>query len=71
MSKKMIIGIAAGVAAASIIGLLYKRGTLQPLMDKIEDLTDAIKKGRKSNNHPDPTNYIPRGEQKNVSKTLS
>ena len=71
MSKKLIIGVAAGVAAATILAVLYKRGTLQPLMDKMEDLTDAMSERFTSSNHPDAPNYIPRGEQKNVAPSRS
>ena len=38
MNKKLIVGLAAGVAAAGVIGVLYRKGTLQPLMNKIDDL---------------------------------
>ncbi|MBF0693686.1 MAG: hypothetical protein IR153_01350 [Flavobacterium sp.] len=70
MNKKLIVGLAAGVAAAGVIGVLYRKGTLQPLMTKIDDLCDALSDKFKSDCHPSAPNYIPSGEQKNVSKSI-
>jgi hypothetical protein len=43
-NKKLIIGIAAGVAALAVIGIIAKRkGYLDGVMDKAEELGSDIK----------------------------
>jgi hypothetical protein len=43
-NKKMILGIAAGVAALAVVGLICKRkGYLDTWCDKADELTDDLK----------------------------
>jgi len=66
MSKNLIIGIAAGVAAVVVIGVIIKKTSLlDSLMDKICDLSDTVEEKL-----GDYDELIPKGEGKNVSKNL-
>ncbi|NDI98784.1 hypothetical protein GWA97_06820 [Flavobacterium sp. LaA7.5] len=43
-NTKVIVGIAAGVAALAIVGILLKRkGHLDGLSEKVDDLTHSLK----------------------------
>ena len=67
MSKNLIIGIATGVAAVVVIGIIVKKtGILDSLLDKISDLSDSVE-----DRFSDFEDLIPKGEGKNVSKTLT
>ncbi|HEX9978989.1 MAG TPA: hypothetical protein VGB50_00320 [Flavobacterium sp.] len=71
MSKKLIIGVAAGVAACVVVGLLSKRtGLLDSLMGKLRKLNDTV-----DNQFPDfdeigMNDTIPRGEDKNITRPM-
>jgi ABC-type transporter MlaC component len=44
MTKKMILGIAAGVAALAVVGVICKRkGYLDTWCDKADELSDDLK----------------------------
>jgi len=65
MSKNLIIGIATGVAAVVVIGIIVKKtGILDSLLEKISDLTDTVEE-----KFSDFEDLIPKGERSNISKT--
>lgn len=72
MSKKLIIGIAAGVAVCVVAGLLAKKnGALDGLLEKIKDLANAV-----DDKYSNPEKFgmddtIPKGEDTNVAKSPS
>ena len=68
-AKKVIIGIAAGVAAAAIARLILKKtGNWDSICDKSSDLEDKwLHKGNKKRERESLSN-IPKGEEKNVKK---
>lgn len=68
-AKKIIIGIAAGVAAAAITRLiLQKTGHWQSVCDKTSDLEDKwLHKGYKKRERESLSN-LPKGEAKNVTQ---
>ncbi len=66
MSKNLIIGIAAGVAAVVVIAAIVKKTSLlDALMEKIFDLGDAVE-----DRLSDYGELIPKGEDKNISTNL-
>ena len=68
MSKKVILGIAAGVAACVVVGLLSKKtGALDSLMGKIRRLKDTVDRKFPDFEEVGMQDLIPRGEDKNVS----
>lgn len=68
-AKKIIIGIAAGVAAAALTRLiLQKTGHWNSVCDKASDLEDKwLHKGNKKR-ESDSLNNLPKGESKNVKE---
>ncbi len=65
MSKNLIIGIATGVAAVVVIGIIVKKtGILDSLLDKISDLSDTVEE-----KFSDFEDLIPKGERTNISKS--
>ena len=66
MSKNLIIGIAAGVAAVVVIGIIVKKtDILDTLLGKISDLSDTVEE-----KFGDFGDLIPKGEERNVSENL-
>ena len=66
----MMIGIAAGVAACVVIGLISKRtGILDSLIDKIKDLRNTVEDKLAEN--AGMQDIIPKGEEKNVASNLA
>ena len=68
-TKKVIIGIAAGIAAAALTRLILKKtGQWDSVCDKAYDLEDKwLHKGDKKREHESLSN-LPKGEEKNVTK---
>ena len=68
-AKKIIIGIAAGVAAAVVTKIiLEKTGKWDSICDKASDLEDKwLHKGSRKRESESLSN-IPKGEQKNVKE---
>ncbi len=70
MNKNLIVGIAAGVAALAVAGIIARRnGALETLLGKIRELADSME-------HFDFDRFgmedvIPKGEDRNVSKKLT
>ena len=70
MNKNLIVGIAAGAAALAVASLIARRtGTLDAILDKIHDLADSMQ--RFDFDKYGMGDVIPKGEDKNVSKSLS
>jgi uncharacterized protein YfaA (DUF2138 family) len=69
-TKKIIIGIAAGVAAAAITRLILKKtGNWDSICDRVSDLEDKwLHKGDRKR-ESDSLSNLPKGEAKNVTKT--
>lgn len=69
-AKKILIGVAAGVAAAVIAKLiLEKSGKWDSVCEKASDLEDKwLHKGNKKR-EKDSLSNLPKGEAKNVSKS--
>ena len=68
-AKKIVIGIAAGVAAAAITRLILKKtGHWDSVCDKAADLEDKwLHKGFKKRENESLSN-LPKGESKNVKE---
>ncbi|MFC6096257.1 hypothetical protein ACFPVY_06320 [Flavobacterium qiangtangense] len=68
-AKKIVIGIAAGVAAAAITRLILKKtGHWDSVCDKAADLEDKwLHKGNKKR-ESDSLSNLPKGESKNVKE---
>jgi hypothetical protein len=71
MNRNVVLGIAAGIAAVVVIGVIAKKtGVLDSLMGKIKDLADDVEDKfsdlnlEKFGMH----DVIPKGEDKNVTK---
>jgi hypothetical protein len=72
MSKNLILGIAAGAAAVAVVGLILKRtGVLDNLISRIGHLADEIEDRFADLESFGMHDVIPKGEDKNVSKTLT
>ena len=72
MSKKLIVGIATGVAAVVIIGVIAKRtGLLNTILDKISGLADTVEDKFNDFEKIGMHDLIPKGEDKNVSKSVA
>lgn len=72
-AKKIILGITAGVAAAAITTIVLKKmGLWDEVCDRTADFKDKVlnNANHKENLHVKETlNTIPKGEEKNVTKT--
>lgn len=71
MNRNVAIGIAAGVAAVVVIGIIAKKtGVLDSLMDRIRDFADDVEDKFADLNLEKFGMYdtIPKGEDKNVTK---
>jgi hypothetical protein len=71
MTKNVLLGIAAGVAAVSIAVLINRRpDAFEYLLESIEDLSRKLEDKFSDFEKYDLNDVIPRGEDKNVSETL-
>jgi hypothetical protein len=71
MNRNVAIGIAAGVAAVVVIGIIAKKsGVLDSLMSKIRGIADEIEDKFSDMNLEKfgMNDTIPKGEDKNVTK---
>lgn len=69
-AKKVIIGIAAGLAAAAITRLiLQKTGHWKSVCDTASDLEDKLLHKGNRKRESDSLSNLPKGEEKNVTKT--
>lgn len=72
MSKNLILGIATGVAAVVVIGIIVKKtGILDSLVAKIGDLADEVEDRFADLDKFGMHDVIPKGEDSNVSKKLT
>jgi hypothetical protein len=71
MNRNVVLGIAAGVAAVVVIGVIAKKtGVLDSLMSKIKDLANDVEDKFADLNLEKfgMQDVIPKGEDKNVTK---
>ncbi len=69
MSKNLIIGIATGVAAAVVIGVIAKRsGSLDRVLRKFNRLADNLEDRLAYLDSLQLDDVIPKGEGKNIRK---
>lgn len=69
MSKNLIIGIATGVAAAAVLGVIAKRnGSLDRLLRRVNKLADNLEDRIAYLDSLQLDDVIPKGEAKNIRK---
>ncbi len=69
--KNVAMAVAAGVAAAVVVGIVMKRtGALNALMDKLRDLADSVERKFASQDTMGMQDIIPKGEDKNISRKV-
>ncbi|CAM3432526.1 YtxH domain-containing protein [Flavobacterium longum] len=69
MRKNVAIGIAAGVAAVVVIGIIAKKtGVLDSLLNKIRDFADDVEDRFADLEKFGMEDVIPKGEDKNVTR---
>lgn len=72
MKKNVMLGIAAGVAAVVVVGIIAKRkGLLDSLLNKFSDFAEEVEDKFNSMDKFGIDDVIPKGEDKNVSQPLS
>ncbi|HRN99503.1 MAG TPA: hypothetical protein PLA69_09380 [Flavobacterium sp.] len=70
MSKNLIIGIATGVAAALVIGVIAKKnGSLDKILKRVNKLADNLEDRLAYLDSLELDDVIPKGEAKNIRKT--
>lgn len=69
-AKKVIIGIAAGVAAAAITRLILKKtGNWDSVCEKASDIEDKLLHRGNRKRENESLSNLPKGEAKNVTKS--
>lgn len=69
MSKNLIIGIAAGVAAAAALAMIAKKnGSLDRILKRVGKLADSLEDRIAYLDSLNLDDVIPKGEEKNVRK---
>jgi hypothetical protein len=74
MTRNAIVGIATGVAAVVVLGIIAKRtGVLDSLMQRISDLAGSVEDKFADLNLEKfgMEDMIPKGEDKNVSTSMA
>ena len=72
MNKNVVLGVATGVAALVVIGIIAKKtGALDTLMQKLTDLASTVEDKFADIEKFGMHDVIPKGEDKNVSSTLT
>ncbi len=69
MSKNLIIGLATGVAAALVIGVIAKKnGSLDRILKRVNKLADSLEDRLAYLDSLELDDVIPKGEAKNIRK---
>lgn len=69
MSKNLIIGLATGVAAALVIGVIAKKnGSLDRILKRVNKLADNLEDRLAYLDSLELDDVIPKGEAKNIRK---